>query len=338
MSNPEKPKRARTRARRVRRRFPRLLEPPRPGLMPVGAAGCPAARRRWLRPEKTAPRTRPGRPPGVDHATGSPPNSGRTGPVRRRPAHRPARPRMGKGTRLRGAGVTMTGSHGSPPTARPRRGRGPVGRSLVVCPIDDRNSPSAHPDRAHLLIHPVTIYTGRIFILIDPNTSEPGPGFGVGRGFAIRGPFPVQAPDKAPETCTWSTRSADRGSQVSALGVGLPSGTPFRCKHRIKHRKRAPGQRGLRVGANLLSRNLDGNQIAWKYRRCAGHANLLLRDGVKRQVGKCDCLLEFTTRPELSQSRARIWPQQHVPKRLKNSATRNSRARSQNRRLAICMA
>jgi hypothetical protein len=131
---------------------------------------------------------------------------------------------------------------------------------------------------------------------------------------------------------------ADRDSQVSALGVGLPSGTPFRCRHRIKHRKRAPGQRGLRVGANLLSRNLDGNQIAWKYRRCAGHANLLFRDGVKRQVGKCDCLLEFTTRPELSQSRARIWPQQHVPKRLKNSATRNSTARSQNRRLAICMA
>ena len=167
---------------------------------------------------------------------------------------------------------------------------------------------------------------------------EPGPGFGVGRGFAIRGPFPVQAPDKAPETCTWSTRSADRGSQVSASGVGLPFGAPFRCKHRIKHRNRAPGQRGLRVGANLQSRNLDGNQIAWKYRRCAGHANLLFRDGVKRQVGKCDCLLEFTTRPELSQSGARIWPQQHVPKRLKNSATRNSRARSQNRRLAICMA
>ncbi len=127
-------------------------------------------------------------------------------------------------------------------------------------------------------------------------------------------------------------------AQVSASGVGLPFGAPFRCKHRIKHRKRAPGQRGLRVGANLLSRNLDGNQIAWKYRRCAGHANLLFRDGVKRQVGKCDCLLEFTTRPELSQSRARIWPQQHGPKRLKNSATRNSTARSQNRRLAICMA
>ena len=28
------------------------------------------------------------------------------------------------------------------------------------------------------------------------------PTFGVGRGFAIWGPFPVQAPDRAPETCT----------------------------------------------------------------------------------------------------------------------------------------
>src|SRR5208283_4824229 len=46
-----------------------------------------------------------------------------------------------------------------------------------------------------------------------------------------------------------------------------PARTPFRCRHRIKHRKRALGQRGLRVGANLQSRNLDGNQIAWKYRR-----------------------------------------------------------------------
>ena len=100
-------------------------------------------------------------------------------------------------------------------------------------------------------------------------------------------------------------RPPDRGSQVSALGVGLPSGTPFRCRHRIKHRKRAPGQRGLRVGANLLSRNLDGNQIAWKYRRCAGQANLLFRDGGKRQAGKCDCLLEFTSRPELALGAAR---------------------------------
>ena len=99
---------------------------------------------------------------------------------------------------------------------------------------------------------------------------------------------------------------ADRDSQVSALGVGLPSGAPFRCKHRIMHRKRGPGQRGPRFpgfgvgrgfaiwgpfpvrapdsapetwtwstrsegGRNLLGRNLDGNQIAWKYRTCAGH-------------------------------------------------------------------
>ena len=55
---------------------------------------------------------------------------------------------------------------------------------------------------------------------------------------------------------------ADRDSQVSALGVGLRSGAPFRCTHRIAHRKRGPGQQGLRVGANLLGRNLDGNQIA----------------------------------------------------------------------------
>ena len=39
---------------------------------------------------------------------------------------------------------------------------------------------------------------------------------------------------------------ADRDSQVSALGVGLPSGAPFRCKHRIMHRKRGPGERGPR--------------------------------------------------------------------------------------------
>ena len=158
MSNPEKPKRARTRARRVQMRFPRLLDPRRPGLMSVGAAGCAAARRRWARPEKTASRIRPRRPPGEDHAPGSSLNVGRTGPVQRRPARHPARPSTGRGTRLKGAGVTMTGSHGSPPTARPRRGRGPIGRSLVVCPIDNRNSPSAHPNRAHLLIHSGPIY------------------------------------------------------------------------------------------------------------------------------------------------------------------------------------
>ena len=106
--------------------------------------------------------------------------------------------------------------------------------------------------------------------------------------------------------CRWCrVARADGDSQVSALGVGLPSGAPFRCEHRLKHRKRAHGQRGLRVGANLLGRNLDGNQIAREYRTCAGHADLLFRDGGKRQAGKCDCLLEFTSRPELSLRAAR---------------------------------
>ena len=84
----------------------------------------------------------------------------------------------------------------------------------------------------------------------------------VGRGFAIWGPFRVQASVKAPESCAWSTRSEG--------------------------------------GRNLLGRNLDGNQIARKYRTCAGHADLLFRDGGKRQAGKCDCLPEFTSRPELA--------------------------------------
>src|SRR5208283_5190117 len=47
-----------------------------------------------------------------------------------------------------------------------------------------------------------------------PSWLEPGPGFGVGRGFAIWDPFPVQAPDKAPESCTWSTRS-EGGRQLA---------------------------------------------------------------------------------------------------------------------------
>src|SRR5271167_3601562 len=90
-----------------------------------------------------------------------------------------------------------------------------------------------------------------------------------------------------------------------ALGVDLPSGALFQCKHWLKHWNRALGQQGLRVGANLLGRNLHGNQIACKYRACAGHEDLLLRDGGKRHVGKCDCLLEFTCRPELALGAAR---------------------------------
>jgi hypothetical protein len=55
----------------------------------------------------------------------------------------------------------------------------------------------------------------------------------------------------------------------------------------------------------LLGRNLDGNQIAREYRTCAGHADPLFRDGGKRQAGKCDRLLEFRSRPELSLRAAR---------------------------------
>ena len=63
--------------------------------------------------------------------------------------------------------------------------------------------------------------------------------------------------------CPWRrVARADGDSQVSALGVDLPSGAPFACKHRLKHRNRPPGQQGLRAEANLLGRNLDGNQIA----------------------------------------------------------------------------
>ena len=98
-------------------------------------------------------------------------------------------------------------------------------------------------------------------------------------------------------TLAWTRLLIDRN--------GLPSGAPFRCAHRIAHRKRGPGQEGLRVGANLLGRNVDGSQIAWRYRTCAGHVDLWFRDGVKRQAGKCDCLPEFTSRPELSLRAAR---------------------------------
>ena len=79
-----------------------------------------------------------------------------------------------------------------------------------------------------------------------------------------------------------------------------PGLRPFRVQASVKAPESWPGQPGLRAGGNLLGRNLDGNQIARKYRTCAGHADLLFRDGGKRQAGKCDCLLEFTSRPELS--------------------------------------
>ena len=49
------------------------------------------------------------------------------------------------------------------------------------------------------------------------------------------------------------------------VGRGFAISGPLPCKHRIAHRKRGPGQQGLRVGANLLGRNLVGSQIAWKW-------------------------------------------------------------------------
>ena len=65
--------------------------------------------------------------------------------------------------------------------------------------------------------------------------------------------------------------NADRKSKVSALGMGLPS--------------RASS--GVRTGVTPHASRLT---IAWKYRVCTGHEDLLLRDGVQRQAGKCDCL------------------------------------------------
>ena len=58
---------------------------------------------------------------------------------------------------------------------------------------------------------------------------------------------------------------ADRDSQVSALGVGLPSGAPFRCAPDSAPETWTWSTRS-EGGRNLLGRNLDGNQIAWKYR------------------------------------------------------------------------
>ena len=131
-------------------------------------------------------------------------------------------------------------------------------------------------------------------------------GWRAGGSLAVASSTPATRRGNSRQGCRWCRLArADGDSQVSALGVGLPSGVPFRCKHRIEHRKRARGERGLRVGANLLGRNLHGNQIAWKYRVCAGHEDLLFRDGGKRQAGKCDCLLEFTSRPELALGAAR---------------------------------
>ena len=69
--------------------------------------------------------------------------------------------------------------------------------------------------------------------------------------------------------------------------------------------KRGPGQHGLRVGANLLCPNLDGNQVAWKYRTCAGYADLLFREGGNRSAGIVIVYIQFTSSTELSLRAAR---------------------------------
>ena len=57
--------------------------------------------------------------------------------------------------------------------------------------------------------------------------------------------------------CRWCrVASADRDSQFSALGVGLPSGAPFRCKHRLMHRKGGPGQRGPKCSVFGVGRGI----------------------------------------------------------------------------------
>ncbi len=118
--------------------------------------------------------------------------------------------------------------------------------------------------------------------------------------------------------------NADRNSQVSALGVGLPYRALSGARTGLTLHASRSTLHASRGGRQLAGRNLDGNQIAWKYRTCAGHEDLLFRDGLKRQAGKCDFLLVvYVQARAFPQNRARIWPQQLVPKRLKSSATRN---------------
>src|SRR5271166_5343304 len=140
--------------------------------------------------------------------------------------------------------------------------------------------------------------------------------------------------------CSCRVASADRNSQVSALGVGLPSGAPFRCKHRIMHRKGGPGQRGPQytgfgVGRGFAiwgpfpvqapdnaretwtwsTRSEGGRQLAGPHpRRKPGRVEVpnmcwtcgsLISCGCKTFGGNCDCLLEFTSRTELSLGAAR---------------------------------
>ncbi len=99
----------------------------------------------------------------------------------------------------------------------------------------------------------------------------------------------MQAPDNAPETWTWSTRTEIL--KFSALGVGLPYRALSGARTGLTLHASRSTLHASRGGRQLAGRNLDGNQIAWKYRTCAGHEDLLFRDGLKRRAGKCDFLL-----------------------------------------------
>ena len=58
---------------------------------------------------------------------------------------------------------------------------------------------------------------------------------------------------------------ADRKSKVAAWGVGRPSAAPFRCAHRIAHRKRGPGPRRPKIEGRGVGR---GSAIGGPF-RCA---------------------------------------------------------------------
>ena len=128
-------------------------------------------------------------------------------------------------------------------------------------------------------------------------------GLGVGCAFAIWDPFTVREPDKATETWTWSTLtevlSYRRWAWVCHIGP-FPARAPD-----SRPTPHAPRPTPHLVGVNLLGRNLHGSRIAWSCRACAGHAVFLFRDGLERQAGECDFLLEFTCRPELALGAAR---------------------------------
>ena len=76
-----------------------------------------------------------------------------------------------------------------------------------------------------------------------------------------RGPKQVEKTHSNPSLATRSIRSGFLFSGFRRWGRLAIRG-PFRCKHRIKLRKRRPGHQGPRAGASLPGDDLAGNQIA----------------------------------------------------------------------------